>query len=374
MLTNKIIDAAKPAEKPYKLADSDGLYLFVSATGVKSWRYNYKEKDKQKTKTYGRYPLLGISDVRKLHHTFKYSLDNNDGMTFKQVAEAWMRVHLPTLRNIKHQKQIADTLEQFVYPVVGDNVVQSIKRRSLVDIAQAIEARGTIETAHRVAGRIKQVFDYAIDLGEIEGNPAVGLARVLSKPKRVHMTALPLVEVPQLMRDILNYSETVTRIGLQLLAHTFVRTRELTLARWSEVDFDNCVWVIPNERMKLNRPHVVPLSTQVMGLLEDLAAITLSSGYVLESPAQRGKPMSENGLLFALYRLGYRGRMTGHGFRAVASSALNESGLWLPAAIERQLAHKETDEVRAAYHRAEYLEERVRMMQWWSDKLTSFTQ
>ena len=374
MLTNKQIDGAKPTGRAFKLADLDGLYLYVSPTGTKSWRFNFKLSGRQQTKTYGRYPLMGIAEARRVHHDFKYRDGTEAESTFREVAEQWMKIHLPKLRNIKHQKQIASTLEQFVYPAIGGEKIGTIKRKALASVVQAIDERGTVETAHRVAGRIKQVFDYAVDIGEIENNPAVGLTRVLRTVVSKPMTALPMNEVPDLLRAIQGYDEPVSRLGLLLLAHTFVRTRELTLARWEEFDLKNKVWVIPESRMKLKRPHVVPLSRQVLSLLEDVASLTFSSGLLLESPVRRKQSISENTLLFALYRLGYRGRMTGHGFRSVASSALNESGLWQAEAIERQLAHKEADDVRAAYNRAEYFDQRVRMMQWWSDQLDNFLQ
>ena len=369
MLKNKELDGLKPIGKGYKIADFDGLYIFVSATGVKSWRYNFKAAGKQQTKTYGRYPLLGIAEVRKLHHDFKYGLLEDSDSTFEQIARKWMLVHLPKLKNAKHKKQIGDTLAEFAYPKFGDKPVNSILRKDIVKVVQDIDSSGITETAHRVAGRIKQVFDYAIDLGEIESNPASGLTRVLRKPERKSMNALPPEEVGKLLRDISTYEESITRIGLMLLAHTFVRTRELTLSTWSEFDFTKKVWIIPEGRMKLKKPHVVPLSRQVIELLKELQMYTIDKAFVLESPKKSRHPISENTLLFALYRLGYRGRMTGHGFRSVASSALNESGVWSAGAIERQLAHKETDAVRAAYNRAEYFEERVRLMQWWSDQL-----
>jgi len=365
MLNTKQIDGLKATGRAYKVADDDGLYLFVTPTGGKSWRYNHTENGKQQTKTYGRYPVVGLAEARRLHHAFKHSTQEA-GDTFKAVADKWMRLHLPGLKNVKHQKQVGDTLAQFVFPAIGQTPIKDVTRKALVAVVQAVDARGTTETAHRVAGRIKQVFDHAIDLGELESNPAIGLTRVLKPRKVEHMKALPPGEVPALMAAIETYPEDVTRIGLQLLAHTFVRTRELTQAKWAEFDLKNRVWIVPGERMKMGMPHVVPLSDKVLSLLEQLK----TSEFVLESPIRHGHPISENTLLFALYRLGYRGRMTGHGFRAVASTVLNESGLWTKDAIERQLAHKEGDAVRAAYHRAEYFDERVRMMGWWSSWLS----
>lgn len=375
MLNNKQIDGFKPAGKGYKMADFDGLYLFVSKTGTKTWRFNFKHQGKQQTKTYGRYPLLGVSDARKLHHDFKYKIGDQAqaSITFEQAARKWMLVHLPKLKNIKHKLQIAATLEQFIYPAFGKKPISDITRKELVWAVQAIDERGITETAHRVAGRVKQVFDYGVDLGEINVNPAIGLTKVLRKPQRTHMSSLPFNEVGDLIKQINSYDELITKIGLLLLAHTFVRTRELTHAKWSEFDLKNNVWVIPQERLKLGKPHVVPLSSYVKELINELHTITGNKVYAFESPKRAGHPISENTLLFTLYRLGYRGKMTGHGFRAIASSALNESGLWNPSAIERQLAHKETDAVRAAYHRAEYFEERVKMMEWWSKTLCALT-
>ncbi len=375
MLNNKQIDGLKPTGRAYKVTDFDGLHLFVSTTGTKTWRYNHKVNGKYQTKTYGRYPLMSIADARKLHHDFKYQIVTEalSGLTFEQAARKWMAVHLPKLKNAKHKLQIGNTLEEFVYPSLGHTLIRGITRKDLVKVVQAIDERGITETAHRVAGRIKQVFDYAVDLGELDVNPAIGLTRVLRQPQRTPMTSLPFNEVGTLMALIKTYEEPVTRIGLMLLAHTFVRTRELTLARWSEFDLKNKVWLVPAERMKLKKPHVVPLSTHTLKLIKDLQLVTGDKEYVLESPKRKGHPISENTLLFALYRLGYHGKMTGHGFRSIASSALNESGLWNPSAIERQLAHKETDAVRAAYHRAEYFDERVKMMEWWSDTLNALT-
>lgn len=373
MLKNKELDGIKATGKGYKLADFDGLYIFVSATGMKSWRYNHKTNGKQQTKTYGRYPVLGIAEARKLHHDFKYGLAEESDTSFEQIARKWMLIHLPKLKNSKHKLQIGSTLEEFVYPSIGDKSINTITRKEVVKIVQDIDSSGITETSHRVAGRIKQVFDYAIDIGEIESNPATGLTRVLRKPVRKSMNSIAPGEVGKLMADILTYDEDITRLGLLLLAHTFVRTRELTLSKWDEFDFDKKIWVIPEGRMKLKKPHVVPLSKQTIGILTDLHLLNGGREFVLDSPKKHGHPISENTMLFALYRLGYRGKMTGHGFRSLASSTLNESGLWTAGAIERQLAHKETDAVRAAYNRAEYLEERMQIMDWWSNKLSSLT-
>jgi integrase len=256
-----------------------------------------------------------------------------------------------------------------VLPDLASRKLADIRRRDLVNVVKAVAERGTVETSHRVGQRIRAIFDHAVDHGDIESHPAAGLSRVLPKAEEEHIAAVTPSELPTLLRDVSGYPEPVTRAGLLLMAHTFVRTSELIGARWGE--FQGDIWIIPSERMKARLPHIVPISSHVRTLLDGLRPMTDDSPYILASPFQPQSPISKNTLLFALYRLGYRGRMTGHGFRSVASTILNESGMWSRDAIERQLAHGETDEVREAYHRAQYLAERRRMMEWYSDHLAA---
>ena len=290
-------------------------------------------------------------------------------VTFGEAAERWLTWKLPQLTNAENQRAVEQSIRDYVLPDLAHRQLAAIKRRELVAVVDKIAKRGTVETAHRVGQRIRAIFDHAVDHGDIESHPAAGLARVLPKAEEEHIAAIAPDELPKLLRDVQSYPEPVTRAGLLLMAHTFVRTSELIGARWSE--FRDDVWVIPEERMKAGLPHVVPLSTHVRALLEELRPLTDESPYVLASPLQPQASISKNTLLFALYRLGYRGRMTGHGFRSVASTILNESGMWSRDAIERQLAHKETDKVREAYHRAEYLDERRRMLEWYSAHLAA---
>lgn len=291
------------------------------------------------------------------------------GITFGEAAERWLKWKLPRLDNADNQRTVEQSIRAHVLPDLADRPLAEIKRKELVKIVTALAEAGKVETSHRVGQRIRAIFDHAVDHGDIESHPASGLSRVLPHSEPNHIVAVKTAEVPQLMRDIAGYPEPVTRIGLLLLAHTFLRTSELIGARWTE--FVDDVWVIPEERMKLRLPHVVPLSSQVRALLDEVRPMTDESPFVLASPSQPQSPISNNTLLFALYRLGYRGRMTGHGFRSVASTILNESRRWSPDAIERQLAHKETDRIREAYHRADYFEERCRMMRWYSDYLAA---
>ena len=374
-LTAKQVAAAQPKEKPYKLTDSNRLYLYVPITGTKSWRCNYKDGGKDKTKTFGRYPEMSLADVRKEHAKFLDEQSIPDVVCsplFESVVAAWLKIKLPKLSNAKHQIQVVETINTHVLPYVGKTPIDQIKRAQLVDIVRKVADQGLVETAHRIAGRIRMVFDYAQDAGILESQPATGLSRVIEQKKRKQpMPSIPPEQAGRLFEIINTYDEKVSRLGLMLVAHTFVRVNELIGAQWDEINYSDSVWVIPEERMKLRKPHVVPLSKQSMVLLRELQILAGDSRYVVSSPLRQGKPISENTLLFALYRLGYRGLMTVHGFRALASTVLNEQSEFDRDAIERQLSHKESDAVRAAYNRAEYLPVRRVMMQWWSDWIDS---
>ena len=375
-LTAKAVEAARPQERAYKLADSAGLYLFVSPAGGKSWRANYQRAGKQATRTYGRWPDVSLADARRAHAAARDAAEAQALAprmpTFEEVARAWLRLKLPTLSNSKHQIQVANTLDRFVLPALGSRPIDTLRRAELVAVVQAVQTNGRVETAHRVAGRITAVFDFAVDAGHLENHPAAGLVRVLQARKtKKPMASIAPAEAGALLRAIDDYDEPVTRLGLQLLAHTFVRVGELRGMRWDELREDGAVWVVPAERMKLRLPHVVPLSSQAQAVLASLRLLTGEGALVLDSPLRPGHSLSENTFLFALYRLGYRGRMTAHGFRALASTVLNEQSGFAHDVIERQLAHKETDAVRAAYNRAQYLPQRRELMQWWGQWLAA---
>ncbi len=291
------------------------------------------------------------------------------GILFETAAERWLKWKLPQLTP-DNASVVEQSMRHWVLPAIGSRRVADLKRADLVGVVRTVAEAGRIETAHRVGQRVRAILDHCVDHGEIQSHPAAGLSRILPVRTKRPMAAVTPPELPALLRAIHGYPEPVTRIGLLLLAHTFVRTSELTGAQWSEVKGD--VWVIPAERMKKRRLHVVPLSNSVRALLDELRQHTgEESSYLLASTRNPLVGISKNTLLFALYRLGYRGRMTGHGFRSVASTILNESGKFHPDAIEKQLAHKETDDVRASYHRALYLDERKRIMAFWSGYLDS---
>jgi integrase len=379
-LTVKAVDAARPREKGCKLADGEGLYLFATPAGAKSWRANYQIAGKQKTRTYGLYPAMGLAGARKAHGTARGDAPASEPAaaktvpTFKAVAKEWLDVKLPSLSNTKHQGQVENTLERYAFPIIGAMAIDSIPRTKLVAVVRAAQEGGKVETAHRVAGRITAVFDHAQDLGYIQQHGAAGLTRVLQARKtKKPMASIPPEEAGKLLLAIDDYDEPVTRLGLWLLAYTFVRVGELRGMRRSEFKEEGAIWVVPPLRMKGEEdkklPHVVPLSRQARAIVKELKKHTGETDLVLDSPLRRGHPLSENTFLFALYRLGYRGRMTAHGFRALASTVLNEKSGFEKDVIERQLAHQETDGVRAAYNRAQYLPARRELMQWWADWL-----
>lgn len=376
MLTNKIIDGAKARDKQYKIADAQGLYLVVTPRSVKSWRCNYKAEGKHQTHTFGKYPDISLANARLLNVEFKDLLAAGmvkSSPTFDEIKNNWYKQKLPTLKNIKHKQQVIYRLDTFVSPKIGKTPIDAIRRADLVEVVRRVQEGGIIETAHRVATHMRQVFDYAVDVGKLEHHPAAGLSRVLQTSKVKHMPCVPIGDAGNLIRAVNNYDESMARYGLLLLALTFVRTSELRYMRWNEIR-DDKFWVIPADRMKLGKPHVVPLSDFALQVLGKLEAITGGYEFVLHSPIKADKPISENFFLDALYRLGYRGRMSGHGFRSLASTVLNEQSQFSQDVIERQLAHKENDAVRAAYNRAEYLDERIKLMRWWSDWINSHLQ
>lgn len=375
-ITVRAVQTAQGRDRPYKLTDGAGLYLHVSTAGGKSWRANYMRSGKQATRTYGKWPAMSLADARKAHTAARddRAIANAPKPSFKTLAEAWLKQKLPSLLNGKHQIQVANTLERYAYPLIGVKPIDTIKRADLVATVQAVQVGDKIETAHRVAGRIAAVFDYAVDCGHIESHPAAGLVRVLQPRKtKKPMASIPPDETGALMLAIDGYPEPVTRLGLMLLAHTFVRVTELRGMRWDELRENGAVWVVPAARMKVKLPHVVPLSGAAQALIAELHVINGDRELVIDSPVRPSHPVSENTFLFALYRLGYRGRMTAHGFRALASTVLNEQSGFARDVIERQLAHKETDDVRAAYNRAQYLDQRRELMAWWSNWLTRQT-
>lgn len=391
MLTNADCRNAKPDDKPYKLSDEKGLFLLIHPNGSKYWRMKYRAAGKEKLLSIGVYPEVSLAEARDKRDAARKQLkDGGDPSAAKQeekrtrkiaAANSFEAIAREWLENIKHKwsddhyTYTKRRFEAYVFPVVGCTPIADISTPALLAMARKIEAQGTIETTHKVMNSCGQVFRYAIASGRCERNPVSDLrGAIKERPTPKHMNALPEKDLPELLRKMDAYAtdhggELQTQYALQLLALTFVRTGELREATWEEFDLDKAEWRIPAGRMKMKAPHVVPLSRQAVEILKRLREI--NGGYDLVFPgANPQRPMSKNTVLFALYRMGYRSRMTGHGFRAIASTLLNEMNFDADV-IERQLAHAERNKVRAAYHRSEYLLERRKMMQHWADYLDS---
>ncbi len=371
-----------------KLHDGDGLYLWVYLDGRKYWRLRYWQADKEKSLSLGVYPKVTLSDARKkrdeLRKQLQADLDPSaerkatnlrkklaNVNSFEAVALEWYTKQLHTWVE-HHASDVKRRLESNIFPTLGKRPIDQINALELLETIRKIEARGAYDLAHRVLQVCGQVFRYGIATGRCTRNLSTDLRDALTPHVKKHQSAVRTEDLPDLLRAIAQYDETgdkQTRLALQLLAQTFVRTNELIGAEWTEFDLDNALWIIPAGRMKMKAEHVVPLARQALAILSELKEI--SGGSRLVFPGRnRDKPISNNTMLFALYRMGYKGKMTGHGFRAVASTILNETG-FKSDVIERQLAHCERNEVRGAYNRAEYLPERKRMMQHWADYLGS---
>lgn len=371
-----------------KLHDGDGLYLWVYLDGRKYWRMRYWQIDKEKSLSVGVYPKISLSDARKkrdeLRKQLQADLDPSaerkatnlrkklaNVNSFEAVALEWYNKQLHTWVE-HHASDVKRRLESNIFPTLGKRPIDQINALELLETIRKIEARGAYDLAHRVLQVCGQVFRYGIATGRCTRNLSTDLRGALTPHVKKHQSAVRPEELPELLRAIAKYDETgdkQTRLALQLLAQTFVRTNELIGAEWTEFDLDNALWIIPAGRMKMKAEHVVPLARQALAILSELKEISGGSRFVFPG-RNRDKPISNNTMLFALYRMGYKGKMTGHGFRAVASTILNETG-FKPDVIERQLAHYERNEVRGAYNRAEYLPERKRMMQHWADYLGS---
>ncbi len=385
-LTDTAIRRAKPQEKPYKLFDEKGMYLHVSAAGSKLWRLKYRFAGKEKTLALGIYPERSLAearvkrdDARKLLHDAidpgvarkqeRRERQLRSENTFEVVAREWHRNQRAKWTE-RHADYVLRRLNADVFPTLGPRPVADIDAPELLDVLRRIEARGAIDIAHRAQQTCGQIFRYAVATGRAKVDPSPSLRGALQAGERVrHHAALSAVELPEFLAKLENYDGArQTTLALRLLLLTFVRTNELRGAAWAEINEDKAEWRIPAERMKMQREHIVPLSRQALGILRELRAGNGHRHYVFMNTVNHHKPMSENTMLYALYRMGYHSRATGHGFRATASTILNEQG-WRPDVIERQLAHMERNKVRAAYHRSEYLAERRQMMQHWADFL-----
>jgi integrase len=386
-LTHVAIRSAKPREKAYKLTDEKGLFLFITSNGGKYWRFKYRFGGKEKKLAFGVYPEVSLAEARERRDQARKLLANDvDPGVVKQAAKnaivlatenSFQLVALEWYGKFSakwvasHGDRTLRRLEKDVFPWIGNRPICEIKAPELLTVLRRIENRGAIETAHRIHQICGQVFRYAIATGKAERDISSDLRGALPPTrKRHHATIVEPKKIAELLKAIQSYEGYfVTKCALQLAPLFFVRPGELRKAEWSEFNFETAEWRIPAEKMKMQATHIVPLSTQAISILRELETLTGNNQYVFPSIRTLRRPMSDNTVLGALRRLGYsKEEMTGHGFRSMASTLLNEQG-WNRDAIERQLAHAERNNIRAAYNYAEYLPERRKMMQHWADYL-----
>lgn len=387
-LTALAIKAAKPQTKVYKLSDAKGLHILVAASGAKYWRMNYRFAGKFKTLALGVWPETSLAEARAksdsarklleegIDPSEKAKLDRISASialanTFGMVAQEWIEKTRKDGFSAVTLKKNQWLLNQ-ISPVLGKRPISEIKAPELLLALRKIENRGLFDTAQRLRSLCGQVFRYGIVTARCERDISTDLRGALVVHRVKHRAAITTpYELGQLLRAIDDFQgQALTRTALKLLPHVFVRPGELRSAEWSEFDFDRMVWKIPSHKMKMRRPHSVPLSRQALAIIATIEHDRAYSPLLFPSLRTPDRPMSENTINAALRRLGYsKEEMTGHGFRATAATLLNEMGTWNADAIERQLAHAEPNSVRRAYARGEYWDERVRMMQHWSDHL-----
>lgn len=384
-LTDIACKNAQPHAKPRKITDGGGLYLEVMPNGSKYWRLKYRFGGKEKRLALGVYPDVSLAEARERRAEAKKLLSaGNDPSyirqeakrrrianaenTFEAIAREWhgKRRHewVP-----HYATDVLKRLETHIFPKLGSRPIAAITAPEILAALRVIEESGALDMAQRMMQTTGLVLRYAIATGRAERNPVTDLRGALKAPVRKHHAYLKAEELPEFLRKVDAYDGALqTRLALKLLLLTFVRTVELRGAEWHEVHLDDAEWRIPAERMKMRDPHVVPLSRQAVAILQELQTLAGNRRYVFPNQDKPSTFMSENTMLYALYRMGYHSRATSHGFRATASTILNENG-FSPDVIERQLGHSERNQVRAAYNHAQYLTERRKMMQWWADYL-----
>lgn len=375
MLSDTRARTAKPKEKPYKLSDGAGLYLFVRPTGSKQWRYDYSFNQRRKTLTFGTYPHTTLAEARAQLQSAKTSLNKNtdpalkaEGCTFKEVAEEWLRT-LEAKGDNPNTMQRKRCLLAYAYPHIGTKNVQDITTPELLAILRRLEANKLYESTKRLRSNLSRIFRYAIATARAERDPTQDLKGALIPPNVTHRAAFTEPDdIGKLLHAIDEYHGHQTiQFALQFLALTFVRPGEIRQARYDQIREGE--WHIPAVVMKMKHPHLVPLSKQALAVIDQTRIINQGSDFLFPSLISNTRPLSENTLNTALRRMGFsKEQMTSHGFRTMASTRLNEMDFH-PDAIERQLAHRPKNQVRAAYNRAEYLQERRKMMQVWADYL-----
>ncbi|MDE9702785.1 tyrosine-type recombinase/integrase [Citrobacter portucalensis] len=395
-LTDIKVRTAKPTDKQYKLTDGNGMHLLVHPNGSKYWRLQYRFGGKQKMLALGVYPEITLADARARRDEARKLLANGvdpgdkkkndkieleEARTFEQLAVEWHATNKKWSE--EHSRRVLKSLEDNLFPAIGKRNISELKTRDLLAPIKAVELSGRLEVASRLQQRTTAIMRYAVQSGLLDYNPAQDMAGAVASSNRQHRPALELKRTPELLQRIDGYTgRPLTRLAVELTLLVFIRSSELRFARWSEIDFETSMWTIPAEReaiegvkhsqrgSKMRTPHLVPLSRQALEILKEVHKLSGEREFVFIGDHDPRKPMSENTVNKALRVMGYdtKVEVCGHGFRTMACSSLIESGLWSRDAVERQMSHMERSSVRAAYiHKAEHLDERRLMLQWWAD-------
>ena len=383
-LTHTIINKLTPSEKcipsrPDKHSDGDGLQLWVRHTGNKVWVSAYRWQGKQQSLTLGKYPLITLQQARQRNLEIKQliseginpkdkkkeKLAEQDGSKlFDTIAQAWYADRKTFLASSTFSRNYSAYMRD-VKPVIGHKLIDDITSPNILMIGKSIEARGANEMARRIMAEVGQIFKHAIRIGVATSNPAADLSAAIKPHKTKNHSRITSKELPKLLQDINDYTGHITvKLGLRFLCYTFVRTNELRFMEWAEIDWNDNTWRIPADKMKMDRPHIVPLAPQVMDILQQIKELNFSEQYVFYNPSTR-KPYSQNAFINALYQMGYKYKMTGHGFRGLASTTLHEQG-FMHEAIELQLAHEQENKISKAYNGAQHLDYRRDMMNQWA--------
>ncbi|AXS10978.1 TPA: tyrosine-type recombinase/integrase [Klebsiella pneumoniae] len=398
-LTDTKVRSAKPQEKEYTLVDGDGMFLLIHPNGSKYWRFRFRFGGKQHLMAFGVYPETSLADARQKreearrlvaagidpreHKRAVKEEQAKENITFESVAREWHAANKKWSE--EHSRRVLKSLEDNLFSAIGKRSIEELKTRDLLAPIKVVEATGRFEVASRLQQRTTAIMRYAVQSGLIDYNPAQEMAGAVASSNRIHRPALELKRLPELLHRIDCYTgRLLTRLAVELTLLIFIRSSELRFARWSEIDFETAMWTIPAERVaiegvkhsqrgsKMHTPHLVPLSRQAVDILKQIHKLSGNRDFVFIGDHNPRKPMSENTVNKALRVMGYdtKVEVCGHGFRTMACSSLIESGLWSRDAVERQMSHMERSSVRAAYiHKAEHLDERRLMLQWWADYL-----
>ncbi len=387
MLSDLQCRTAKPKTKSYKISDSEGLYLEIMPKGSKYWRLKYRFAGKEKRISLGAYPTISLLEVRQLRNSCKENIRNGidpvlarieqkqivnlqTEQTFEVIAYEWYKKNLP-MWNEKYASTNIYRLKKYVFPYLGKFPISQIKPAVVLNCLQQIEKTAP-HMARRIKTTIRSIYKYAHATSRVQYDPTYGIEEAMKKHKKGHYASITVDELPRFLVDLFEYRARLTRqtfLAIYLMLLTFVRTSELIQVKWSEIDFEKAMWVIPAERMKMRLPHMIPLSKQSLKILAELKEMNGMNEYVFPSLPRPHKPMSNGTILVALKRMGYKNKMTGHGFRSLALGVLKEKLKYSHDVADRQLAHVPRNSTDRAYDRAQFLDDRIEMMQRYADYL-----